>query len=345
MACVCVCACVFFVSVAFVWLRHHWPRSMRERLCIGDSRVWNTRTETKFNAIFALIRVKVTLVLVWFALTIFCPFFWKMNMITLLSIIVRFFVYLKQHFSGTNKTYCHVSHKTGDDLMTQSSSAMSQGGRRKRTDLMPTIPIRLEGGFSGDRSPRSSMFTSGSTVSSSRGSVSRSTAGMSASMSRLDQLAQPRRTAPVLQPLHENASSSTSSASETSRRISKTHPSRSSNRSLHAAATSSTFSSSARVMSATAASTARRSMSKSMSHLVSAGSRNSRPTTNSSSSTLMSEAMPRMTRAERLRQRARQAGNGGCFLFAKKMKAKTKQNKNSPLCFCVRQLLISSYSS
>jgi hypothetical protein len=40
----------------------------------------------------------------------------------------------------------------------------------------------------------------------------------------------------------------------------------------------------------------------------------------------MSEAMPRMTRAERLRQRARQAGNGGCFLFAKQIKAK-KQTK------------------
>ena len=233
--------------------------------------------------------------------------------------------------------------------MTQSSSAMSQGGRRKRTDLMPTIPIRLDGGFSVDRSPRSSMFTSGSTVSSSRGSVSRSTAGMSASMSRLDQLAQPRRTAPVLQPLHENASFSNSSASETSRRISKTHPSRSSNRSLHAAATtsstSSSSSSSARVMSATAASTARRSMSKSMSHLVSAGSRHSRPTTNSSSSTLTSDAMPRMTRAERLRQRARQAGNGGCFLFAEQMKAKKKRKKNSPLCFNLRQLFVSSYSS
>ena len=43
---------------------------MRERQCIGDSRVCKTRTETNFNAIFTLIRVKVTLVAVWFALVI-----------------------------------------------------------------------------------------------------------------------------------------------------------------------------------------------------------------------------------------------------------------------------------
>ncbi|XP_046447864.1 ensconsin-like isoform X8 [Daphnia pulex] len=59
----------------------------------------------------------------------------------------------------------------GDDLMTQSTSAV-QGGRRKRTDLIPTIPIHRG---EGDRSPRSPLYGSSSGASSSRGSVNRST--------------------------------------------------------------------------------------------------------------------------------------------------------------------------
>lgn len=85
--------------------------------------------------------------------------------------------------------------------MTQSMSAVV-GGRRRRTDLIPTMPIHR-----GDleRSPRPH-------TSSSRGSVSRST-GMSVSLSRLDQLSRPRRRTPTsgqlaLQPLHENADAS-----------------------------------------------------------------------------------------------------------------------------------------
>ncbi|XP_046447898.1 MAP7 domain-containing protein 1-like isoform X12 [Daphnia pulex] len=64
-----------------------------------------------------------------------------------------------------------LDQNQGDDLMTQSTSAV-QGGRRKRTDLIPTIPIHRG---EGDRSPRSPLYGSSSGASSSRGSVNRST--------------------------------------------------------------------------------------------------------------------------------------------------------------------------
>ena len=157
--------------------------------------------------------------------------------------------------------------------MTQSTSAVIQGGRRKRTDLIPTIPIHRG---DTDRSPRSPLYGSSSGASSSRGSVSRST-GMSVSLSRLDQLAKPRRrlvSSSTLQPLHET---------ENEKKPAKTTP--------------------------TSRQSAR-SMSKSMSHLAKTTSTSTTPT----GDVVVVAAAARTTRAERLRQKARQAShrpNGG----------------------------------
>lgn len=166
--------------------------------------------------------------------------------------------------------------------MTQSTSAV-QGGRRKRTDLIPTMPIH------GDRSPRSPLYASSSGASSSRGSVSRST-GMSVSLSRLDQLSQPRRRlssnanpnpSSPLQPLHETESPTTATTkpARASRPSSRTHAN-----------------------STRPSPTAARSMSKSMSHLASPN-KTVAPVVQSSDGT----PQHRTTRAERLRQKARQA--------------------------------------
>lgn len=123
--------------------------------------------------------------------------------------------------------------------MTQSMSAVL-GGRRRRTDLLPTIPVHRDS----DRSPRSHAS------SSSRGSVSRST-GMSVSLSRLDQLSRPaprrRLTSGQLTPLHENADASPSDGNAATNH-NRTRASTTGRRTLRP-------------------SVAPRSMSKSMSHL------------------------------------------------------------------------------
>lgn len=194
--------------------------------------------------------------------------------------------------------------------MTQSTSAV-QGGRRKRTDLIPTIPIHRG---DGDRSPRSPLYASSSGASSSRGSVSRST-GMSMSLSRLDQLSQPRRrlltsqnsnpSSSPLQPLHETDTNLTANANAAAAPKTGSGRSRRPSRSSHASSTTTTTTTKAR------------SMSKSMSHLAAPKT----ATTPSPPSAVQSVdvGQPRMTRAERLRQKARQASqrpHGGSTLFA-----------------------------
>lgn len=172
--------------------------------------------------------------------------------------------------------------------MTQSTSAVlggpSQTGRRKRTDLMPTLPVhRAEG----ERSPRPYGLHL-SSASSSRGSVTRST-GMSVSMSRLDQLSRPRgrQTPSPLKPLHENGPQS-SSAGPTP--IPRTR----SRNAVHGSPPS-----------ASSTPTGRTSMkSKSMSHLAPGPSKNA----SGGSTPTPPPFVPRMTRAERLRQKARLAG-------------------------------------
>lgn len=193
--------------------------------------------------------------------------------------------------------------------MTQSTSAVLGGpqsaGRRKRTDLLPTLPIhRGEDG----RSPRPGHLSHlNASSSSSRASVSRST-GMSVSLSRLDQLSQSRRhkTAPPvmsLTPLHEKTNGKAST------------PVRSRSRNaVHGTRSPST------------PTTATRSMSKSMSHLPPSPSHKTGSSSSSSSSPTAGLLVPRMTRAERLRQKARQqsvsaaplqqrANNGGSLLL------------------------------
>ena len=184
--------------------------------------------------------------------------------------------------------------------MTQSTSSV-QSGRRKRTDLIPTIPIHRG---EGDRSPRSPLYASSSGASSSRGSVSRST-GMSVSLSRLDQLSQPRRrllssqntipsSSSPLQPLHETDPTPTGAATTTTSTTAPTstktaaRPSRPTR--LHASSTSTSPSTTA----------AARSMSKSMSHLAS-------PKVPQPAPVQSADGQPRTTRAERLRLKARQA--------------------------------------
>lgn len=187
-------------------------------------------------------------------------------------------------------------------MMTQSTSAV-QGGRRKRTDLLPTMPVHRA---DGDRSPRSPHY---SASSSSRGSVSRST-GMSFSMSRLDQLARPRQRTqsqnPLLPSLHENGPLESTPAPRTKASTAPPRPDRSR---LHGGTTP-------------ARPAARHhSMSKSMSHLVptrSGGggghlgaiddhdhSAGPHAKLTSTSATMA----PRTTRAERLRQKARLASS------------------------------------
>jgi len=183
---------------------------------------------------------------------------------------------------------------------------------------MPTIPAHREG--------QTSAATS--RASSARGSVSR-TPGMSMSLSRLDQLARPRQRAPLaeisaLQPLHEHPPSPATNSSPSPSKKPKTRgPDRKS-----------------------AGSAGAHSMSKSMSHLASTTPKASTPikpvgptrspslhATNNglkkspasastgqlsaSSSGQQSQrnlwhqqpvAPPRMTRAERLRLKARLAG-------------------------------------
>jgi len=109
----------------------------------------------------------------------------------------------------------------GDDLMTQSTSAVlcgpSGGGRRRRTDLMPTIPIHRDLKSSTPGASPSSFRSSSSASSVHRGSAMSRSTGMSVSLSRLDQLSLPRtrRTSGTsggtsshpLKPLHENPSS------------------------------------------------------------------------------------------------------------------------------------------
>lgn len=167
--------------------------------------------------------------------------------------------------------------------MTQSMSAVA-GGRRRRTDLIPTIPVHRA---DLERSPRSPHYANSS--SSSRGSVSRST-GMSVSMSRLDQLSRPPRRRTNLQPLHENASPETP-----------------------AAATPTNHNSSTRTLSRTRRQSAdgrRHRMSKSMSHLPAAKAEPKASAT-CDGPTTADAAPPRTTRAERLRQmKARQASSG-----------------------------------
>lgn len=208
--------------------------------------------------------------------------------------------------------------------MTQSTSAV-QGGRRKRTDLIPTIPIHRG---EGDRSPRSLLYGSSSGASSSRGSVNRST-GMSVSMSRLDQLSHHRRrlsqnqlpspTTP-LQPLHESepqqpqptASSSTNTKTASSN--SSTRSSRPASRSHHpsAATTTTTTASSPSSPQGTIAARGNRSMSKSMSHLApgrpssSSANKAGAPSVDGSTPPPRNGATTTTTRAERLRQKARQ---------------------------------------
>lgn len=201
--------------------------------------------------------------------------------------------------------------------MTQSTSAV-QGGRRKRTDLIPTIPIHRG---EGDRSPRSPLYGSSSGASSSRGSVNRST-GMSVSLSRLDQLSQPRRrlsqnqlpspsTAP-LQPLHETESpqhppttqlvSSSSSSCSNKSATTTTRSSRPATR-MHPSSSSS---------AGTIAARSNRSMSKSMSHLAPGRPSPSKESASSATDRSTTPHTPRngatttTTRAERLRQKARQ---------------------------------------
>ncbi|XP_046447827.1 ensconsin-like isoform X3 [Daphnia pulex] len=215
-----------------------------------------------------------------------------------------------------------LDQNQGDDLMTQSTSAV-QGGRRKRTDLIPTIPIHRG---EGDRSPRSPLYGSSSGASSSRGSVNRST-GMSVSMSRLDQLSHHRRrlsqnqlpspTTP-LQPLHESepqqpqptaSSSTTKTASNSS-----TRSSRPASRSHHpsAATTTTTTASSPSSPQGTIAARGNRSMSKSMSHLApgrpssSSANKAGAPSVDGSTPPPRNGATTTTTRAERLRQKARQ---------------------------------------
>ena len=108
--------------------------------------------------------------------------------------------------------------------MTQSTSAvlggplgLSGGGRRRRTDLMPTIPIHRDHKSSTPGVSPSSFRSSSSASSVHRGSTMSRSTGMSVSLSRLDQLALPRTrrisgtsggtSSHPLQPLHENPSS------------------------------------------------------------------------------------------------------------------------------------------
>ncbi len=184
--------------------------------------------------------------------------------------------------------------------MTQSTSAVlggSQAGRRKRTDLIPTLPVhRVEDG----RSPRAGQFSHHHTPSSSsRGSVTRST-GMSVSLSRLDQLSQPRRlrTASQANPsplkaLHENGTKLFGSPRSRSRNAMHGSP------------------------STTPSRTSGRIISKSMSHLAPGPNRKAAATVSPSAAYPL---VARLTRAERLRQKARLQGiasssprsNGGC---------------------------------
>lgn len=198
--------------------------------------------------------------------------------------------------------------------MTQSTSAVS-GGRRKRTDLIPTMPIHRHAD-GGDRSPRSPLYGSSSGASSSRGSVSRST-GMSMSLSRLDQLSQPRRrnhhqllSSPnpqsahsALQPLHETDTLTTTTTAPKTGTARSSRPTRPSQ--------------------ATTSSTKARSMSKSMSHLASATKTAKTEPSAAVQSAALVDGQPRTTRAERLRLRARQASqrpHGGFSLSTKKKK-------------------------
>lgn len=204
--------------------------------------------------------------------------------------------------------------------MTQSTSAV-QGGRRKRTDLIPTIPIHRG---EGDRSPRSPLYGSSSGASSSRGSVNRST-GMSVSMSRLDQLSQPRRRlsqnqlpspSTPLQPLHETETQqqppTASTQNKTASNSSTTRSSRPTSRTHQTSSSTTTTASSPSSPQGTIAARGNRSMSKSMSHLAPG-----RPSPSSAkASTPIDGSTPptptrhggatTTTRAERLRQKARQ---------------------------------------
>lgn len=221
--------------------------------------------------------------------------------------------------------------------MTQSTSAVLPGptlnGRRRRTDLMPTIPAHRDGGGG-----VSSATSPSSRASSTRGSVSRTT-GMSASLPRLDQLgSRQRKRIPIpemsaLEPLHET--SPPTATTTTTIRSSKNPWSK------------------ARMLDGKSPATGAQSMSKSMSHLATVSSSSltaaaangkqhrvsvkstlnkcatsastgqlvsdegrkvKRKTTNDvSSSSSPPINQPRMTRAERLRHKAREVrkeGNG-----------------------------------
>lgn len=224
--------------------------------------------------------------------------------------------------------------------MTQSTSAV-QGGRRKRTDLIPTIPIHRG---ECDRSPRSPLYGSSSGASSSRGSVHRST-GMSVSMSRLDQLSQPRRRlsqnqlpspSTPLQPLHEIETTSTNhkTASNSS---TTTRSSRPTSRTHHPSATTSS-------PQGAIAARANRSMSKSMSHLATG-----RPSSSSAkAATPIDDSTPRngastTTRAERLRQKVRQHApqrpqHGMMGLLERRLKRYAKYLQVSVCCVCLVQV-------
>ena len=113
--------------------------------------------------------------------------------------------------------------------MTQSTSAVLggpsglSGGRRRRTDLMPTIPIHRDHKSSTPGVSPSSFRSSSSASSVHRGSAMSRSTGMSVSLSRLDQLSLPRTrrisgtsggtSSHPLQPLHENPPSRASGAS------------------------------------------------------------------------------------------------------------------------------------
>lgn len=193
--------------------------------------------------------------------------------------------------------------------MTQSTSAV-QGGRRKRTDLIPTTPIHRG---EGDRSPRSPLYGSSSGASSSRGSVNRST-GMSVSLSRLDLLSQQRRrlsqnqlpspsTNTPLQPLHETETPQHATTGSSNKPA--TRSSRPATRMHHSSTTSGPSCS-----TGTIAARSNRSMSKSMSHLApgrpSSCKASASPATDRSTPPTPRNGAITTTRAERLRQKARQ---------------------------------------
>ena len=248
---------------------------------------------------------------------LFLFLFWRLFGVACLCLFFNWFILVISFLRPFWLLFCFLLlNLPGDDLMTQSTSAV-QGGRRKRTDLIPTIPIHRG---EGDRSPRSPLYGSSSGASSSRGSVNRST-GMSVSMSRLDQLSQPRRRlsqnqlpspSTPLQPLHETETQqpTASTQNKTASNSSTTRSSRPTSR-THQTSSSTTTASSPSSPQGTIAARGNRSMSKSMSHLAPG-----RPSSSAKASTPIDGSTPptptrhggatTTTRAERLRQKARQ---------------------------------------